>query len=156
MQCISDWKVVRNRQDILAAMEAPGFEPSSFVLIETDPPQSFRNQSFPVDRSQRATDGVEVEEYAPRLVRARVHCTVPGIVLLADTFYPGWHATVDGAPAPIYRADYVMRAVFVSAGDHEIEFRYAPLAFRLGAEISAGTVAVLVLLGLWSRGRHPA
>jgi uncharacterized membrane protein YfhO len=77
-------------------------------------------------------------------------------VLLADTFYPGWTATVDGAPAPIYRADYVLRAVFVSAGNHEIEFRFMPRSFRLGAEVSAGTIAVLVLLGIWSRVRQPA
>jgi hypothetical protein len=154
MQFIPAWKVMPNRQEIFAAMCAPTFEPRQAVLIETDPPRSFRNQPSPTAIAQAGASSVEVEQYAPRRVRAHVHATEPGVVLLADTYYPGWQATVDGAPTRIYRADYVMRGVFVSAGDHEIEFRYAPLTFRLGAAVSATTIAVLAVMGFWLRVRH--
>ncbi len=149
MQFFPVWKVVPDRKQILAAMSAPTFEPRRTVFIETEPPELFRSQLSSSAMSQDAAGKVEVEEYTPRRVRGRVHCSVPGVVLLADTFYPGWYATVDGAPTPIYRADYVMRAVFVTAGDHEIEFRYVPLSFRLGATISCITLAGVALMGLW-------
>jgi len=151
VQFIAAWKVIPNHREVLAAMTAPSFEPSQTVFIESDPPPSFRDQPSRPDPSRDNAAKVEVEEYASRRVRARVHCPRPGIVLLSDIFYPGWQAMVDGLPVPIYRADYVMRGVFVSAGDHEIEFRYAPRSFRLGATISVGTIAVLGVIGFWRR-----
>lgn len=154
MQFIPAWKTVPDRREILAAMIAPTFEPQQAVFVETDPPQSFRSPPDATTISQTGAASVDVEQYAPRLVRARVQCAEPGVVLLADTFYPGWQATVDGAPTRIYRADCVMRAVFVSAGDHEIVFHYAPLAFRLGAAVSAATIVVLAVIGVWLRVRH--
>ncbi len=154
MQFFPAWKVEPDRKQILAAMSAPTFEPRRSVFVETDPPELFRSQPSPSGVSPDVTAHVETEEYTPRRVRGRVHCSVPGVVLLSDTFYPGWYATVDGAPARIYRADYVMRAVFVPAGDHVIEFRYVPLSFQLGAAISVVTVAAWAVGGLWLRARR--
>ncbi len=153
LQFVPGWKAVRSHEGVLAAMSASTFDPHQMVFIETGSPPPFRGQ--PVEPSlSTAAATVQLEQYAPRRVRAHVQSSQPGMVLLADTFYPGWYATVDGAPTPIYRADYVMRAVFVTAGDHEIEFRYVPLSFRLGATISSVTLAGLALVGLWLRMRR--
>jgi hypothetical protein len=148
LQFIPDWKVIRDRDALRAAMSAATFAPNRVVFIETDPPEPFRGQSAEGGISPAAATA-QVGEYAARRVRAHVRCSRAGVVMLADTFYPGWQATVDGVRAPIYRADYVMRGVFVPAGDHEIEFRYAPPSFRLGAAISSLTLAGLALTGLW-------
>jgi uncharacterized membrane protein YfhO len=71
------------------------------------------------------------------------------LLVLADTYYPGWTATVDGKPVPIVRADYGFRGVAVPRGRHEVEFRYAPASLRCGAGVSAAAVFVVVLLILW-------
>ena len=55
-----------------------------------------------------------------------------GVVVVADTYYPGWKAYVDGAPVEISPADVLFRAVSVPAGKHTIEFRYQPASFRIG------------------------
>ena len=55
------------------------------------------------------------------------------LLVLSDTYYPGWKAFVDGKKTKIYRADYTFRAISVSAGTHRVEFVYDPLSFKLGA-----------------------
>jgi uncharacterized membrane protein YfhO len=57
---------------------------------------------------------------------------------------PGWEATIDGAPAPIYRADSAIMATRVPEGSHRIQFRSAPLSARLGFWLSIAGVARLV------------
>jgi len=55
------------------------------------------------------------------------------LLVLSDTYYPGWKAFVDGKKTKIYRADYTFRAIPLSAGPNRVEFVYDPLSFKLGA-----------------------
>lgn len=63
-------------------------------------------------------------------IRATVDAPRAGLVVLNELFYPGWQIEVDGAPAPMLRANYVMRGVWVGAGKHAITWRFAPRDFR--------------------------
>jgi hypothetical protein len=89
----------------------------------------------------------------------RFHVTTdaPAYLVLAETWYPGWSATVNGAPAPILRANLAFQAVAVPAGESEVVFRYRINDFGGGAAISAGAlIAALILLlgGRVRRGRN--
>ena len=71
-----------------------------------------------------------------------------GFLLLADTFYPGWSAYVDGQPTPIYRANIAVRGIQLPKGRHEIRFTYAAPAFVRGLWITLLSLsALLVWLG---------
>ena len=72
----------------------------------------------------------------------------PGLVVLADVYYPGWELTIDGKPAPIYRVNGAMRGAAVSAGRHRLVYTYAPRSFRVGRLVSIAGLAGLLLLGL--------
>jgi hypothetical protein len=72
----------------------------------------------------------------------------PGLLVLADTFAPGWKATVDGQAAPILRANGLFRAIAVLEGPHVIEMRYQPWTWYAGAAVSAGTLLCLLVLAL--------
>ena len=74
----------------------------------------------------------------------------PALLRLADLWYPDWVATVDGRPAEILRADYLLRAVAVPAGRHVVEFRFASPAMRRGLIVSGASL--LVTLGLLALG----
>jgi uncharacterized membrane protein YfhO len=78
-----------------------------------------------------------------------------GILVLADSYYPGWKAYVDGKEEKILRANLFFRAVSLSAGRHTVEFRYEPRSFAIGLAISVGTVIVLIITSVifYLRGR---
>jgi uncharacterized membrane protein YfhO len=94
-------------------------------------------------------DGVRVLSQSPNRVRisADMHCT--GMVILGDSFYPGWEATIDGKPARIWEAYGVVRGVVTPAGAHQIEMRFRPgsvfaggACFVLGLLLTAGLLAL--------------
>lgn len=66
-----------------------------------------------------------------------------GFLVLADLFYPGWEARVDGRPTQLFRADGLFRAVAVPPGSHQVLFRYRPLSFYAGAAVSLATLLLL-------------
>jgi hypothetical protein len=73
-----------------------------------------------------------------------------GLVVLSDSWFPGWRATVDGRPAQILRADAALRAVLVPGGRHRIEMSYRPTPLYAGAVLSLGTflaLGVMLLAG---------
>jgi hypothetical protein len=82
-------------------------------------------------------------------VTVDVRALRPGRLVLLDTFYPGWEATVDGRPVPIEAANAAFRAVAVGAGRHEVRFAYRPGSVRTGAIISLLALAALLGCLLW-------
>lgn len=71
-----------------------------------------------------------------------------GLLVLADTQFPGWHASIDNHPAPLLRANGVFRAVVVPARARRVVFSYQPVSVRLGLYISLLTTALLLAGGL--------
>lgn len=87
-----------------------------------------------------------------------VEACARGYLVVTDSHYPGWYATVDGETAPLHRANYALRAIPVPAGTHRVELRYRPLSFAAGAWISILTAAGWVLAlarALWTAPASP-
>jgi len=117
-----------------------------------------RNQVFLVDEDppKLATcDGSEDEVYMPRrqanhvTIRAKLGCR--GMVILSDTWFPGWHAKVDGRSAEIYEAYGALRGVVVDGGEHVIEMSYLPASVLLGGAMTF--LAALAAVVAHRRGR---
>ena len=81
-----------------------------------------------------------------RVVEVEAQLAAPGLVVLADAYYPGWEAAVDGAAAPIVATNHLFRGVHVPAGRHRIRFRYAPATLPIGALASLGALTAIVIL----------
>jgi hypothetical protein len=96
-----------------------------------------------------ATGSVRVRAYEDQRVVLDVRATRPAVLVLTDSYYPGWTATVDGRPARVLRADFLFRAVVVPPGEHVVEFAYRPLSFDAGlalSRLSAQALAALAAL----------
>jgi uncharacterized membrane protein YfhO len=82
-------------------------------------------------------------------VKVDVETSSPGFLILGDTYFPGWKANVDGKRVPIYRADYLLRAVAVEKGSHRVVFLYQPLSFRIGLGLTI--ISGVIILGCLRR-----
>jgi hypothetical protein len=93
-------------------------------------------------------------------VTIRASSPQDGLLILSDTFYPGWQALVDGVPAEIRIANEAFRAVAFPAGAHTIEFRYQPGAALIGLIVSLASLVViaagLIVTQPWSGGDDQA
>ena len=73
-------------------------------------------------------------------------------LVLSDTYYTGWTASIDGQPTTVLRGDVLFRVVAVPGGEHDVEFRFEPISVKLGVAISLVSLAVVVA-GLVLAGR---
>jgi hypothetical protein len=86
----------------------------------------------------------------PERVAVRAEASHRALLVLADTWFPGWRATIDGRPAPIIRTDQLLRGVVLPAGAHTVEFTYVPWSWRIGWILSLLTAVSLAALA-WRR-----
>jgi len=84
----------------------------------------------------------------PQKAVLEVRLDSPGLVILADIYYPGWLLAIDGKPAPIYRVNGAMRGAVVPSGAHQLVYTYAPETFRVGRLVSIAGLFALLILGL--------
>jgi len=101
-----------------------------------------------------AADQVKVTRYRPSSVDITADLTCEGMLILSDTYYPGWRATVDGKPVQVQEMDYALRGVAVPKGHHDIRYRYRPWSVYLGALLSFGGVAGVLSLVFLGRRRR--
>lgn len=95
----------------------------------------------------------EITSYAPERVVVEATTGAAAYLVLTDTWFPGWRASVDGVEQTVWRADHALRAVWLPPGRHRVEFRYAPASFRVGLLVSA--LAALAVAGLlWAPARR--
>jgi hypothetical protein len=93
------------------------------------------------------TGRVEFVQNDPEHVRLDVDAPERGFLFMSDQWFPGWSATVDGAPADVVRANYVFRLIEVPRGRSTVELRYAPASVRIGVVVSVlAIVAVAWIL----------
>lgn len=83
---------------------------------------------------------------SPLITEIGIEAEHSGWIIMADTWYPGWKAFLDGKPEKIYHGDYLFRAVAIPKGNHTIIFEYQPTAFRVGLIISV--VGFLAMVGI--------
>ncbi len=92
---------------------------------------------------------VSFEKYTPNYIKMRVDTSAPGLLVISNTYFPGWHASIDGKETKVLRTDYAFQGVFVPGGHHEVELNYMPLSFIIGLVVSLAGIAAIPCLYLF-------
>jgi Bacterial membrane protein YfhO len=116
-----NWEVNTNTEATLKQLASPEFDPAKIVLV-TEP--------VAVPSSATATNEnagtVEFASYDPNHIVLKANANAQSILLLNDRYDPNWKVTVDGKPATLLHANYIMRGVQLSPGAHTVDYRFAP------------------------------
>jgi hypothetical protein len=120
-------------------------------------PEPIRGGQVPAPVPVRPT----LAHWAPGEMRITLEgtATKPSYLLIGETWYPDWHATVDGKPASVLRADHALLSVILPPGARDVTLRFASPAYARGQLVTLGAVLVtLALLAapLWTRRRSAA
>ena len=125
--------------ETLRALSAPDFDPQQTVYLLPEARAS-------VAASNRTEARIVSQLFSSRRVALEVESQEASLLVVAQSFYPAWRASVDGRPAPLLRANHAFQAVPIPAGRHHVLLRYADRPWVAGAVISALT---LLGCGVW-------
>jgi len=138
---VNEYKLVDNADQELAALS--GFDPSKTAVVD----KSFNNDLKTWTPAKDTLDFIRLTEYKPNDLKYNYKSKNAGLAVFSEIYYPkGWNAYVDGVITPHFRADYVLRAMVLPAGEHKVEFRFEPRAYYLGEKVSMISSIVLILL----------
>ena len=137
---VQNVQTVNSPDEEMAATRS--FDPATTAIVD--------KQKFQVSGTQFSAGGTAtLTEARGNLLKYSVENPSKGLLVFSEIYYAeGWTATIDGKESPVIRANYVLRAMEVPAGKHEIVFRFEPKSFSNGNRISLfSSIAVLGLLG---------
>jgi hypothetical protein len=141
---VSDEKVLAGRNALFSAMHDPSFNPSKTVLLESEP------EPHP---DSGATGSAKVVSDLPDELIIEADTNKPALLLITDLYDHDWHVqALPGSAQQSYHlmpADYILRAVPLTAGHHHLRIVYAPTAFSIGIGISVVTWTLWISLLVW-------
>lgn len=127
---------------LFARMLEDSFNPAASAITEFAPSKS------PLASSASTAGTAIIREHTPQRVVIECDAASDAVLVLADTFYPGWRATIDGTPEAIFPVYHCFRGVTVPSGKHTIEFLYRPASVNIGLIVSAAALAISSAIAL--------
>lgn len=128
----------------LRSLAAPAFDPRGEVFLPVDARPL-------ITVTNRTTATIRAARFTNSRVTLTVDAVAPSLVVIAQTYYHWWRASVDDRPVRLWRANYAFQALEVPAGTHRVELVYRDRSFYLGAAISGLTLLGGALCWRWSR-----
>ena len=134
---------VANANEEIAALSS--FKPNSTAVVDGKFKASLHDAFI---LTADSTANITLQAYEPNHLRYSTSNTQDGVAVFSEIYYPdGWQVTIDGQPAEMTRANYVLRALYIPAGQHTVEMTFDPKSLHT-TETLAYTGYVLFLLGL--------
>ncbi|HSW46847.1 MAG TPA: glycosyltransferase family 39 protein [Phycisphaerae bacterium] len=143
---VERFEVIPDEEAALQRLKDPAFDPAAAVLLERDPGIQLAPSDSPIGScTARRVEGPGLDIHTDT-VR-------PGLLVISETFYPGWRAFLDDKPVSLMRANDVISALCLPAGKHRITLRYEPLSFKLGCAATGLSLLAAILLLVTGRRR---
>ncbi len=135
-------------------VNSPTEELSKVREVDTRDLAVIDNSKFKVqDVQYDSASRIELKEINPPYAKYESSSSVSSLAVFSEIYYPkGWKAFIDGEEANILRVNYVLRALEIPAGNHQIEFRFEPKAYTMGNKVTMASSWILLLLFIGSVG----
>jgi hypothetical protein len=156
----AEWSPRTNALPLITAGQQPRFEENAATLAAMtqdtfDPRQTvFLTAAFPESSAVSNVVNATVTNvgFTAHAVEANVHAPMPTLLVIAQSFYPAWRATIDGANTPLQRANVAFQAIAIPAGQHRVRIFYSDSRFRTGALVSIASLLLCAMV--WLRTGH--
>lgn len=123
--------------------------------FETEP--NWANLMLNVEDLESVTDSIYLVSHRPNKMVYRSQSNRNRIAVFSEVYYPhGWQISVDGQRAEMFRANYVLRAMIIPSGTHDIVFEFDPEVVQTGRVISLTSVIALILIALFLIWKYPS
>ncbi len=123
----------------LRLLSSAKFDPRREVLVD---------EKISSESSKATAGEAKIVRYGNTDVVIEASLAGSGVLVLTDSYYPGWKVFIDGREGNILRANHFFRGVQLAPGTHTVEFTYEPLSFRIGMAISLVSLLVLTAISL--------
>jgi hypothetical protein len=134
-------EVLGNTAAELERVRNTSFDPERSVILSELPD----GQTLHVETSAAPfRSQVEIIDSQLNQVSLRATSSTAAALVLSQTWFPGWKATIDGEQVPVLRANAALTGILLPAGSHEVRFMFRPFTFVLGAVITILTTLVIV------------
>ena len=149
---VYDAEILDSDAFAFALLRDPAFDPRTTAILVRSADDAPLRLDLP--DTPPAESRAHITQFDPEALTIDVSTPDNALLSLAHVDYPGWIATRNGEPTDILRAYGALSAVYVPAGEHQIQLHYRPLSFRIGAMLSAVTWGALLLGALMWIGRR--
>jgi hypothetical protein len=151
---VGEARVSDTLEDFLKISGQANFDPRKVAYVEEP-----LSEPLQAKGGEGALGEARVVEHSFTRATIDVDAGRPGVLVLADAYYPGWRAWVDGRETAVFPVDWVLRGVVVEPGRHRVTYAYFPASFRVGLALSIGACLGSLLwigYGRMRRRRRPA
>lgn len=156
---VNDVKLVKGAKEEIGLLGT--IDVRNTAVVSEDFAKEIEGLSMTDTSSQANSDTIRLTGYAPNKLNYEYVAAKERIAVFSEVYYPaGWKATIDGEPASIFRANYILRAMKLPSGKHKVEFVFEPESFSKGAlysRISSGLLLLLLIAGIGAevvKSRH--
>ncbi len=145
---VSNWQWAADADTAVTLMQSANFDPRETAML--------LGEGMPVSESLVGETAVSIISYEPEQVAIQVESQQEALLLLTDAYYPGWVATINNEPLPIYQVDVLFRAIIIPVGQYTVTLSFSPQSFAIGRLLSIVGVFIWALLVIVIRiGQYP-
>lgn len=138
---VDEYKIVQNADEEIAALGKTDLE--NVAVVD----KRFADELSGLNIAPDPTATIELTSYAPNKLTYKTNAKTDQLAVFSEVYYQhGWNAFVDGKPVPHVRANYILRAMKVPAGEHTIEFKFEPKIYSTGETIALVSSLIIILL----------
>ncbi len=137
---VSEFKIVENADSEITAMN--NFNPATTAVVD----KKFSHELEKFSPAFDSTASIKLTEYKPNHLKYQSKANSEQLAVFSEIYYDkGWNAYIDGNLSPHFSVNYVLRAMRVPAGEHNIEFKFEPKEYFIGEKISLASSALLLI-----------